>query len=163
MKKKILFLFLLVSSVSFAQNVRFEGTITDNNKAPLEMANVMAMNQGTKAMDAYAITNEKGKFILNLNANATYIIKLSYLGMQSKEIAVTTQTQNITQNITMESGGIDLEGVEIVREMPVSIKGDTIVYNSDSFTNGTERKLEDVLKKLPGVQIVKQHILPNQK
>lgn len=153
MKKKILFLFLLVSSVSFAQNVRFEGTITDNNKAPLEMANVMAMNQGTKAMDAYAITNEKGKFILNLNANASYIIKLSYLGMQSKEIAVTTQTQNITQNITMESGGIELEGVEIVREMPVSIKGDTIVYNSDSFTNGTERKLEDVLKKLPGVEV----------
>jgi len=153
MKKKILFLFLLVSSVSFAQNIRFEGTITDNNKAPLEMANVMAMNQGTKAMDAYAITNDKGKFILNLNTNATYIIKLSYLGMQSKEIAVTTQTQNITQNITMESGGIDLEGVEIVREMPVSIKGDTIVYNSDSFTNGTERKLEDVLKKLPGVEV----------
>jgi hypothetical protein len=151
--KKIVFLFLLVSTVSFAQNVRFEGTILDNNKAPLEMANIMAMNQGTKAMDAYAITNEKGKFILNLNANATYTIKLSYLGMQNKEIIVTTQTQNITQNITMESGGIDLEGVEIVREMPVSIKGDTIVYNSDSFTNGTERKLEDVLKKLPGVEV----------
>ena len=151
--KKFFYLFLLVSTISFAQNVRFEGTILDNNKAPLEMANVMAMNQGTKAMDAYAITNEKGKFILNLNANATYTIKLSYLGMQNKEITVTTQTQNITQNITMESGGIDLEGVEIVREMPVSIKGDTIVYNSDSFTNGTERKLEDVLKKLPGVEV----------
>jgi hypothetical protein len=151
--KKFFYLFLLVSTISFAQNVRFEGTILDNNKAPLEMANVMAMNQGTNAMDAYAITNEKGKFILNLNANATYTIKLSYLGMQNKEITVTTQTQNITQNITMESGGIDLEGVEIVREMPVSIKGDTIVYNSDSFTNGTERKLEDVLKKLPGVEV----------
>ena len=151
--KKIFYLFFLVSTISFAQNVRFEGTILDYNKAPLEMANVMAMNQGTKAMDAYAITNEKGKFILNLNANATYTIKLSYLGMQNKEITVTTQTQNITQSITMESGGIDLEGVEIVREMPVSIKGDTIVYNSDSFTNGTERKLEDVLKKLPGVEV----------
>ena len=145
--KKIVFLFFLVTTISFAQNVRFEGTILDNNKAPLEMANVMAMNQGTKAMDAYAITNEKGKFILNLNANATYTIKLSYLGMQNKEITVTTQTQNINQNITMESGGIDLEGVEIVREMPVSIKGDTIVYNADSFKSGTERKLEDVLKK----------------
>lgn len=151
--KNIFYLFFLVSSISLAQTVRFEGTILDNNKAPLEMANVMAMNQGTKAMDAYAITNDKGKFVLNLNANATYIIKLSYLGMQNKEITVTTQTQNITQNITMESGGIELEGVEIVREMPVSIKGDTIVYNSDSFTNGTERKLEDVLKKLPGVEV----------
>lgn len=153
MKNKILFFFLLVSSVSIAQNVRFEGTILDNNKVPLEMANVMAMNQGTKAMDAYAITNEKGKFILNLNTNATYIIKLSYLGMQNKEITITTQGENITQTITMESGGIELEGVEIVREMPVSIKGDTIVYNSDSFTTGTERKLEDVLKKLPGVEV----------
>ena len=153
MKNTILALFLVLSAISYSQNIRFEGIIQDNNKAPLEMANVMAMNQGTKAMDAYAITNEKGKFILNLNANATYIIKLSYLGMQSKEISITTQTQNITQSITMESGGIDLEGVEIVREMPVSIKGDTIVYNSDSFTNGTERKLEDILKKLPGVEV----------
>jgi hypothetical protein len=117
------------------------------------MANVMAMNQGTKAMDAYAITNDKGKFILNLKPNATYSIKLSYLGMQNKEITITTQSQNIVQNITMETGGIELEGVEIVREMPVSIKGDTIVYNADSFKTGTERKLEDILKKLPGVEV----------
>ncbi len=117
------------------------------------MANIMAMNQATKAMDAYAITNDKGKFILNLKPNTTYTIKLSYLGMKNKEITLTTQTENITQNITMESGGIELDDVEIVREMPVSIKGDTIVYNADSFKTGTEKKLEDVLKKLPGVEV----------
>jgi hypothetical protein len=33
--------------------------------------------------------------------------------------------------------------------MPVSIKGDTIVYNADSFKTGTEKKLEDILKRLP--------------
>lgn len=153
MKKLFVLLVLFTSLLSFSQNIRFEGIIQDNTKAPLEMANVMAINAGTKAMDAYAITNDKGKFILNLKPNSTYAIKLSYLGMQNKEISITTQTQNITQNITMESGGIDLEGVEIVREMPVSIKGDTIVYNADSFKNGTERKLEDVLKKLPGVEV----------
>ena len=150
---KFLALFLLLSTISFSQSVRFEGIIQDNSKAPLEMANIMAMNQATKAMDAYAITNEKGKFLLNLKPNTSYTIKLSYLGMQNKEITITTQGENITQTITMESGGIELEGVEIVREMPVSIKGDTIVYNSDSFTTGTERKLEDVLKKLPGVEV----------
>lgn len=73
--------------------------------------------------------------------------------MQNKEVVVTTQVENITQNVTMDSGGIELDGVEIVREMPVSIKGDTIVYNADSFKTGTERKLEDVLKKLPGVEV----------
>lgn len=151
--KKLLPLFLLITSFSFSQNIRFDGIVQDANKEPLEMANVMAMNQGTKAMDAYAITNDKGKFFLNLKPNSTYSIKLSYLGMQNKEITVTTETQNITQNITMESGGIELEGVEIVREMPVSIQGDTIVYNADSFKTGTERKLEDILKKLPGVEV----------
>jgi hypothetical protein len=144
---------LFFTVFSFSQNIRFEGVVQDTEKAPLEMANVMAMNQGTKTMDAYAITNDKGKFVLSLKPNSTYIIKLSYLGMQSKEITVATQTQNISQNITMETGGIELEGVEIVREMPVSIKGDTIVYNADSFKSGTERKLEDILKKLPGVEV----------
>ncbi|MCF6129132.1 TonB-dependent receptor family protein [Flavobacterium sp. AS60] len=153
MKKQYTLLILFISAISFSQNIRFEGIIQDTNKAPLEMANIMAMNQATKTMDAYAITNDKGKFVLNLKANSSYTIKMSYLGMQNKEITITTQTQNITQNITMESGGIELEGVEIVREMPVSIKGDTIVYNADSFKTGTERKLEDVLKKLPGVEV----------
>jgi flagellar basal body P-ring protein FlgI len=40
--------------------------------------NVMAVNQGTKAMDGYTITNDKGKFVLNLKPNATYTIKISF-------------------------------------------------------------------------------------
>ena len=154
MMKKILFIIVLaLVSSSYAQNIRLEGVVLDTGKAPLEMANVMAVNQTTKAMDAYAITSDKGKFVLNLKANTSYTIKLSYIGMQNKEITVATKSENIVQNITMESGGVELAGVEIVREMPVSIKGDTIVYNADSFKSGTERKLEDVLKKLPGVEI----------
>ena len=153
MQKIIFLIAFLISASSFSQNIRFEGLVLESGKNPLEMANVMAVNQATKAMDSYAITNEKGKFLLNLKANTTYTIKLSYIGMQNKEITVTTKTENITQNIALESGGIELDGVEIVREMPVSIKGDTIVYNADSFKTGTERKLEDVLKKLPGVEV----------
>ncbi|MDA8847614.1 outer membrane beta-barrel family protein, partial [Flavobacteriaceae bacterium] len=42
---------------------------------------------------------------------------------------------------------------ELTYEMPVTISGDTLVYNADSFNTGTERKLEDVLKNLPGVEI----------
>jgi hypothetical protein len=56
------------------------------------MANVMAVNQGTKAMDGYAITNDK--VCAKLETNATYI-KISYLGMQNKEIQVTTAAENI--------------------------------------------------------------------
>ena len=153
MKKILLYAVLFISTISFSQSIRFEGTILESGKTPLEMANVMAVNQANKAVDSYAISNDKGKFVLSLKQNATYTIKFSYLGMQNKEISVTTKTENITQNVSLEPGGIQLEGVEIVREMPVSIKGDTIVYNADSFKTGTERKLEDVLKKLPGVEV----------
>ncbi|HLA55136.1 MAG TPA: TonB-dependent receptor [Flavobacterium sp.] len=153
MKKSLLVFVFFISLTSFSQGIRFDGTVSDNVGAPLEMANVMAINVGTKAMDSYGITNDKGKFALTLKPNATYSIKVSYLGMQTKDITIATQTVNLTQSITLEPGGIELKGVEIVHEMPVSIKGDTIVYNADSFKTGTERKLEDVLKKLPGVEV----------
>ncbi|OXG09543.1 outer membrane receptor protein involved in Fe transport [Flavobacterium araucananum] len=153
MNKILFILALLFTSISFSQSIRFDGFIQDDQKNPLEMANIMAVNTATKAMDSYGITNDKGKFQLTLKPNTSYSIKVSYLGMKSKEIAIATQNANIVQNIVMDDAGIELEGVEIVREMPVSIKGDTIVYNADSFKSGTEKKLEDVLKKLPGVEV----------
>ena len=149
-----LLVFLLFSFVVNAQNIRFEGLIVDSQANGLEMANVMAINQNTNAMDSYAITNDKGKFQLSLKANASYKIKVSFIGFQPKEIELKTASENIIQNIVLQEG-IDLDQVEIVHEMPVSIKGDTIIYNSDSFTNGTERKLGDILKKLPGVEVNK--------
>ncbi|WP_026725918.1 carboxypeptidase-like regulatory domain-containing protein [Flavobacterium sasangense] len=154
MKKNILFLFLLFSSISFSQNIRFEGTVKDTTGVGLEMANIMAVNQQTKAMDAYAITNEAGKFILTLKSNTTYTLKVSYIGFQTFEKSVTTGTTTMNYPVVLKEG-TQLNEVEIVQEMPVSVSGDTIIYNSDSFTNGTERKLEDVLKKLPGVEVNK--------
>lgn len=153
MKNAFLALLCLIGPFSFAQTVKLEGIISDTKNVPLEMVNVMAVNQATKAMDSYAITNEKGKYVLDLKANATYVVNVSFLGMQSTKVEIATSNLNIKKNIVLEEGAVELDGVEIVREMPVSIKGDTIVYNADSFKSGTERKLEDVLKKLPGVEV----------
>ena len=153
MKKSIVLALFFITTLSFAQSVKLEGLITDSKTVGLEMANVLAVNKATKAMDAYAITNDKGKFILNLKPNTSYVLKVSYLGMQNMDLEIITTSENSIKNIALEEGGIELDGVEIVREMPVSIKGDTIVYNADSFKSGTERKLEDLLKKLPGVEV----------
>jgi hypothetical protein len=151
--QSLVLIFLLYSVINFAQSIKMEGIVQDTLQKPLEMANVMAINQDTKAMDAYGITNDKGKFQLNLKPNSNYKIKVSFIGFQSLDLSVQTQTENFQKVITLKEGGISLEGVEVVQEMPVSIKGDTIVYNADSFKTGTERKLEDVLKKLPGVDV----------
>jgi hypothetical protein len=153
MKNSLIAALFLISSFSFAQNVKLEGIVSDAKNVALEMVNVMAVNKATKAMDSYAITNDKGKYSLNLKPNTAYNLKISFLGMQSKEIEIVTTTVAINKNVSLEESATELDGVEIIREMPVSIKGDTIVYNADSFKTGTERKLEDVLKKLPGVEV----------
>ena len=152
--KRILLLatFTFISFFSYSQSIKFDGFITDTKAVPLEMANIMAVNQATKAVDAYSITNDKGRFQMALKPNATYSVKVSYIGYKALELTINTTTENINKIITLEEGTM-LEQVEIVREMPVSIKGDTIVYNADSFKTGTERKLEDILKKLPGVEV----------
>ena len=145
---------MALTSSAFSQNIRFEGTVKDTTGVGLEMANIMAINKQTKAMDAYAITNETGKYVLNLKANTAYTLKVSYIGFQTYEKSVTTGATNMNYPVVLKEG-TQLNEVEIVHEMPVSVSGDTIIYNSDSFTNGTERKLEDVLKKLPGVEVNK--------
>lgn len=154
MKKFYSLLFLIITSITFAQSVKVEGTLKDDAGNPLETANVMAINTTTKAMDSYNITNDKGKFSLTLKANTEYTIKASYIGFSAFQKTIKTTNQNQSFEIIL-TGSKEIEAIEIVKEMPVTIKGDTIIYNSDSFTNGTERKLEDVLKKLPGVEVNK--------
>ena len=154
MKKILLLLAILLSGSIYAQSVKVTGILKDSDNLVIETANVMAVNQATKAMDAYNITSEKGEFSLNLKANTEYIIKAGYIGYAPFEKKITTTKENMTFDIIL-SGSNTIETVEIVKEMPVRISGDTIIYNSDSFTNGTEKKLEDVLKKLPGVSVNK--------
>ena len=154
MKKIILLLAIFISGSISAQSVKVTGILKDADNLVIETANVMAVNQATKAMDAYNITSEKGEFSLNLKANTEYIIKAGYIGYAPFEKKITTTKENMTFDIIL-SGSNTIETVEIVKEMPVRISGDTIIYNSDSFTNGTEKKLEDVLKKLPGVSVNK--------
>lgn len=154
MNRFLVAMLLLFAGTAFAQNIRMQGTVKDSTGVALEMANVMAINKATNSMDSYGITDDTGRYQLSLAPNATYTIKASFIGFSPFEITVTTGTENMIKNIVLKEG-IEIDGVEIVHEMPVTIKGDTIVYNSDSFTNGSERKLGDVLKKLPGVVVDK--------
>ena len=142
---------LLVTLFTSAQ-VRVSGVVKDSIGIPLELANVIAINKETKAMASYGITNEEGKFKLDLDKNSTFNIQVSYIGMKTLSEELTTQESKITKDYTLSPDNA-LDAVELTYEMPVTIKGDTLIYNADSFKDGTERKLEDVLEKLPGVEI----------
>lgn len=151
MKHIFLTLLLCVASLSFAQ-IKVEGVVKDSIGEPLELANVIAINQVTKSLESYAVTNDKGRFKLSLDKNTSYKLQVSYIGMKSHDQIISTKESDITKNFTLLTDNA-LDAVEIVYEMPVTMKGDTLIYNADSFKNGTERRLEDVLDKLPGVEI----------
>ncbi|MBT8205424.1 MAG: carboxypeptidase-like regulatory domain-containing protein, partial [Eudoraea sp.] len=151
MKKLFCAAFLLVVCISHAQ-IKLEGVVRDSLNQPLELANVIAINQETRGLESFGVTSEQGRFRLDLGKNGTYKIQISYVGMQTFEEILTTQETDITKDYKLKPA-IALEGVELVYEMPVTVQGDTVVYNADSYKSGTERKLEDVLEKLPGVEI----------
>lgn len=151
MKHIITFLLLMAVGMLHAQ-VKLEGVVKDSLGAPLELANVIAVNKETKALDSYGITNDQGRFKLSLKSNSTYNIKVSYIGKKAADVELITGEEDINRDFTLLNDN-SLNEVELTYEMPVSVKGDTLIYNADSFKNETDKKLEDVLKRLPGVEV----------
>ncbi|NNL81431.1 MAG: TonB-dependent receptor [Flavobacteriaceae bacterium] len=151
MKNFLSYALLLLANFTFAQ-VTLQGVVKDTLNDPLYLANVIAINQETTDLESYAITNEEGKFKLELGENGTFELQISYVGMKTYKEVITTSSTNLVKDFTLELANA-LDAVEVVSEIPVRVMGDTVVYNADSFQNGTERKLEDVLEKLPGVEI----------
>jgi hypothetical protein len=151
MKKILLIAIFMVSWVSNAQ-INLKGVVKDSIGNPLEMANVIALDTVAKRIASYGFTDAEGNFKLDLMKNTVYNIKISYIGFKEISEFIQTKEATISKNYAMVEDKM-LDGISIVSKMPVTIKGDTIIYNADSFKNGTERKLEDVLKKLPGVEI----------
>ncbi|NNK29200.1 MAG: TonB-dependent receptor, partial [Flavobacteriaceae bacterium] len=142
MKNNFCIVLLLVAYTSIAQ-VKLEGVVRDSLNKPLELANVIAINQETSALESYGISDAAGKFKLALGKNGTYKMQVSYIGMKTLEENLTTQENDISKDFLLRADNA-LDAVELTYEMPVTIKGDTLVYNADSFKSGTERKLEDV-------------------
>ncbi|MGJ8759078.1 MAG: carboxypeptidase-like regulatory domain-containing protein [Polaribacter sp.] len=150
--KKIIFLAIFMVTLFTNAQVKLTGVVKDSIGEPLEMANVLAIDKVTNKIASYGFTDEKGFYKLNVEKNTTVLLKISYVGMQSADFTIETKSDAIVTNVMLAFDNA-LDGINIVSKMPVTVKGDTIVYNADSFQNGTERKLEDVLKKLPGVEI----------
>ncbi|WP_250434954.1 carboxypeptidase regulatory-like domain-containing protein [Hanstruepera flava] len=150
--KHVLTAIILLIGISTYGQIKIEGVVKDSIGNPLELANVIAINQETNKLDSYGITNDQGRYKLSLEKNTSYKVQVSYIGMKTAEVTVETKEESVTRDFVLENDNT-LDEVELIYEMPVTVKGDTLIYNADSFNTGTERKLEDVLKNLPGVEI----------
>jgi hypothetical protein len=141
-----------IGLTTWGQNVRYQGVVKDSIGNPITAANVVAIKKETKGLESFAITDEEGTFKLGLKKSNLYQIKISYLGFKTKAFSLTPQN-DVSHQITLFEMAENLDEVEVSYQMPVTIKGDTIVYDTDSFNTGSEKKLEDVLKNLPGVEV----------
>lgn len=152
--KKIVMLMGLVSCLGIkAQNIKLFGIVSDSLHTPLLYANVIAKptNSNNESLK-FSITGNEGAYNLFLKKGQQYTITASYMGFQTSSFLFTPQKDTI-KNIILVEAPNKLE--EVVIEIPVIVKQDTIIYNANKFVTGEERKLKNVLKKLPGVEVDK--------
>ncbi len=156
MKNIFLPLSLVFCFTSLAQkSFTIDGKLTDEKGAPLEMANLLVMNMADSSMAAYGFSDADGEFKLLVPPESELTLKISYLGYKplAESLRSGAAGEALQLTYTLEPDPEMLNQIEIVEEMPIVVSGDTISYRADAFATGEERKLEDVLRKLPGFEV----------
>ena len=152
-RKTIFYLFLFFANYFvFGQKVILTGTIKDSLQTPMPYANVIAKPKDISKNLQFAITDNEGYYKLLLEKGDTITISISYLGYKPLEYEFIA-FKSTKKDFVLQQSSEQLD--EVVIEMPVTVRGDTTTYKTDKFVNGTERKLKDALKKLPGVEVDK--------
>src|SRR5690625_5098979 len=101
---------------------------------------------------AIAISNHNGQYRLQLAKNISYSLSITSIGYTT--ITDTLQlTQSVDKDFIMQVSNEQLEEVVVRAKMAMIVKKDTITYRPDTFISGNERKLREMLEKLPGVEV----------
>jgi hypothetical protein len=152
LRNTLFIVFLFCSFIIFSQKVTLRGTVKDSLKTSLSHANVIAKPKNINKNLQFAITDAEGYYELMFNKGDTLTISISYLGYTTINYAFIANTST-TKNFILKTSNEQLD--EIIIEMPVTVKGDTTTFKTSKFITGEERKLKNVLKKLPGVEVGK--------
>ena len=159
MKKLLVCLFLvIIGSTSIAQDLTIKGNVVDTvNKLPLADAVVMAVRLSDSVLLDFQRTDASGEFLFS-NLPVTTIELLithskfeerSYFIIGSQDKKEFTVPEIILPNVSQ----VFDEVVIFANNEPVYFRGDTLVYNADSFAVGQNAVVEDLLKKLPGIDV----------
>ena len=126
-------------------------------KETLSEATVTVLNPTDSSVVSFTIANAKGEFeIKNLEAGA-YRLMITYQGYMpfNKYFSISADTPVINLGIVhMEKRSTTLEQV-VVEAPPIIIKKDTVEFRADAFKTKPNATAEDLLKKIPGLQVDK--------
>lgn len=157
---KILLLaaFLFIYSTSFSQG-SITGKMVDSTTGnALPLATVTVFKAADTSLITYRLSNNNGEFKipgLPLNIENRVVISFSGFGVFRKEFTLTTQQPDLdmgTIRIAPDSKSLD-EVLVYAERPPVTVRKDTIEFNAAAFKTLPTALVEDLLKKLPGVQV----------
>jgi hypothetical protein len=139
----------------YGQNLYINGKVSDFDKKAVENATIYLLKEKDSSIINYTATNKEGKFSLKtdaLNEPSILSINAEKLSPYSKKI------EKISQSFTLEDIELGKHNVQNIDEIkitvsPVKIKKDTIEFNASAIKVNPDSKIEELLKKIPGVEI----------
>ncbi len=155
--KAVLFCAVMLFSLSaYAQNsftVRMKLS-DDKTGAPVGFATASLTVKGEKTPAKYVLSDSEGAAELQKVRKGTYVLKAELLGYKAfeKEITVDKDMDLGVLKMSEDAEVLDAANVSAVGN-PIIVKKDTIEYNASSFKTSDNDMLEDLLKKLPGVEV----------
>ncbi len=156
-------LFLVINALSLHMAVAqspgtIRGTVVDSlSRKPLMEASVSLLLARDSSLVSFGITDGDGKFVFPKTAVGQYRVLVTYVGYKSraKRVSVTSEKPDVDAGaIDLVSTSQTLTEVAVQGEKaPIAVKGDTLEFNAGSFKTRPNAQVEDLLKKLPGVEV----------
>lgn len=153
MKHLLLTLFLLIVfplSIA-AKEVEKRGTVKDAAGEGLPGIMVLIKDADDNNV-AYAITDRNGAFSISYQDEDASKLRLTLSCLGFKTISMPLRQLRDNAAFVMEETDIVLKEVT-VRNAPISSVGDTLTYNVASFKSASDRSIEDIIRKLPGIRV----------
>jgi len=161
--KKILLILLsgFIGVAAFAQkNGTIKGVLFDTiAKQPVSAATITVLQSKDSSLVTFTMTNSRGEFSLTNVPYGDYRLLVTHVSYHNvnKYFSITDANKNIDfPNIELSDKNKVLEEVVVMAEAPpVTLIGDTVQYNAGSFKTKPNSVVEDLLKKMPGIQVEK--------
>lgn len=153
MKKNLLFILFSIST--FSQTIK--GTITDSTGVVPFVNVLIKKTESPNIIFQFTTTDENGFFSIKLKEKPELLfIEFTSLAHEPKNIYLKNfifKENELELNEQLGSRITKLKEIILEAKVAVQVKKDTVTYDPNSFKDGTERVVEDLLKKLPGVEV----------
>ena len=148
-----LVIFFLSTNILFSQNI-ISGYIFDEVKQPIISASVI-LNDNTGNIISYTYTDDFGKYELTTDKLGKFVLTVSSIDFEQQisDILIESKNQNKKIDFILIPKITELKEIILESKRPITIKKDTIIFNADSFLQGNEQVVEDLLKKIPGLNV----------